>query len=38
VYDVPIEIDQQVARLKLAGIGILTPDQLAYASSWNSET
>ncbi|MBB6350767.1 adenosylhomocysteinase [Nonomuraea muscovyensis] len=38
VYDVPEEIDQEVARLKLAatGIGIdtLTGDQEAYLHSW----
>jgi adenosylhomocysteinase len=42
VHDVPIEIDQQVARLKLetmrVTIDILTPEQLAYAASWNSGT
>ncbi|MGI5269290.1 adenosylhomocysteinase [Nonomuraea sp. CA-218870] len=40
VYDVPEEIDQEVARLKLAaaGIGIdaLTGDQEAYLRSWRS--
>ncbi|MEV4100818.1 adenosylhomocysteinase [Nonomuraea sp. NPDC049649] len=40
VYDVPAEIDHEVARLKLAaaGIGIdaLTGDQEAYLHSWRS--
>lgn len=40
VYDVPQEIDQEVARLKLvaAGIGIdvLTGDQESYLHSWRS--
>jgi adenosylhomocysteinase len=40
VYDVPEEIDQEVARLKLAaaGIGIdaLSDDQEAYLHSWRS--
>lgn len=42
VHDVPLEIDQEVARLKLAAIGtsidVLTPEQLAYASSWQAGT
>jgi len=42
VHEVPIEIDQQVARLKLAamavGIDVLTADQVAYATSWISGT
>jgi len=42
VYDVPDEIDREVARLKLAtmGIGIdeLTPEQAAYLSSWQEGT
>ncbi|MFG1942042.1 adenosylhomocysteinase [Nonomuraea sp. NPDC048826] len=40
VYDVPEEIDQEVARLKLAaagiGIDVLTGDQEAYLHSWRS--
>ena len=42
VYVVPGEIDQDVARLKLAALGIeldpLTPEQEAYAKSWQSGT
>ncbi|HLF10278.1 MAG TPA: adenosylhomocysteinase [Gammaproteobacteria bacterium] len=42
LHDVPLEIDEQVARLKLAAIGaavdVLTPEQLAYASSWQAGT
>ncbi len=42
VHDVPIEIDSQVARLKLAAmsitIDVLTPAQLAYANAWNEGT
>lgn len=38
VYDVPEAIDTEVARLKLASMGIeidaLTPDQEVYLSSW----
>ncbi len=39
VYDVPREIDDEVARLKLASMGIdidvLTPIQREYLGSWN---
>jgi adenosylhomocysteinase len=42
VYDVPEEIDQEVARLKLAAMGIvldpLTPEQAEYMSSWQQGT
>jgi len=42
VHDVPLEIDQEVARLKLAAMGlsvdVLTPEQLAYAASWTGGT
>ena len=42
VYDVPKEIDQEVARLKLASMGItidaLTEEQRKYLSSWESGT
>jgi adenosylhomocysteinase len=38
VYDVPEEIDKEVARLKLAAMGVeidtLTPEQADYLSSW----
>ena len=42
VYDVPKEIDQEVARLKLAAMGItideLTEEQRKYLSSWEVGT
>jgi len=42
VYDVPTEIDQEVARLKLESLGVnidtLTPEQSAYAADWRSGT
>jgi adenosylhomocysteinase len=42
VYIVPTEIDQEIARLKLASMGIeidvLTPEQEAYLNSWQSGT
>ncbi len=42
VYDVPKEIDQEVARMKLASMGItideLTEEQRKYLSSWESGT
>jgi adenosylhomocysteinase len=42
VYDVPIAIDAEVARLKLAAMGItldpMTPEQLDYVSSWQHGT
>jgi adenosylhomocysteinase len=42
VHDVPIEIDRQVAQLKLKAMGIsidtLTPQQEAYLASWESGT
>lgn len=42
VYPVPPEIDQDVARLKLASmeinIDVLTPEQRAYLGSWQSGT
>jgi adenosylhomocysteinase len=42
VYDVPEEIDAEVARLKLATMGLsidaLTPEQQAYLSSWQEGT
>jgi len=42
VYVVPEAIDAEVARLKLAAIGItldaMTPEQLAYVSSWQHGT
>jgi adenosylhomocysteinase len=42
VYDVPIETDQEIARLKLAslgtGIDVLTPEQVEYLASWHMGT
>jgi adenosylhomocysteinase len=42
VYDVPEEIDREVARLKLEAMGIvldpLTPEQAEYMSSWQHGT
>ena len=42
VYDVPDEIDREVAKLKLSTMGIrideLTPTQQAYLSSWQEGT
>jgi adenosylhomocysteinase len=42
VHDVPLEIDREVARLKLEAMGVkidvLTAQQQAYLSSWESGT
>jgi adenosylhomocysteinase len=42
VYDVPLEIDERVATLKLASMGIeidtLTPQQVKYMASWSEGT
>jgi adenosylhomocysteinase len=42
VYVVPEAIDAEVARLKLAAMGIeldpMTPEQLQYVSSWQHGT
>ncbi len=42
VHGIPEEIDREVARLKLASMGIeidpMTPEQLAYSQSWESGT
>jgi len=42
VYDVPLEIDEEVATLKLSSMGIeidtLTPEQLKYMASWSEGT
>jgi adenosylhomocysteinase len=42
VHDVPEEIDRQVARLKLASMGVdidkLTEEQVEYMSSWEEGT
>jgi adenosylhomocysteinase len=42
VYPVPVEIDREVARLKLESLGVaidkLTPEQEEYLSSWSEGT
>ena len=42
VYPVPVEIDEMIARLKLASMDVqideLTPDQQAYLASWDQGT
>jgi adenosylhomocysteinase len=42
VYDVPDEIDSEVARLKLRSMGVgidtLTEEQTKYLSSWEEGT
>ena len=42
VYDVPLEIDERVARLKLAALGVsldtLTTQQLQYQNDWRMGT
>jgi adenosylhomocysteinase len=42
VHDVPVEIDREVARLKLKAMGVdidvLTDEQSAYLASWESGT
>jgi adenosylhomocysteinase len=42
VYDVPAEIDSEIARLKLASMGVeidrLTDEQARYLSSWDEGT
>jgi len=42
VYGIPEEIDREVARLKLASMGVqmddMTPEQKAYSESWESGT
>jgi adenosylhomocysteinase len=42
VYGVPEEIDHEVARLKLASMGVdldgMTPEQKAYSESWETGT
>jgi adenosylhomocysteinase len=42
VYSVPLEIDQEIARLKLSAMGVLidhlTSDQERYMSSWQEGT
>jgi adenosylhomocysteinase len=42
VYDVPTDIDEEIARLKLATMGItidqLTEEQARYLASWDEGT
>ncbi len=42
VYSVPEEVDQEIARIKLAAMGVqidtLTPEQVKYLSSWQEGT
>ena len=42
VYDVPLEIDEEVARLKLSSMGVdidvMTPEQEKYVASWSEGT
>ena len=42
VYSVPVEIDNEIARLKLAAMGVnidrLTPEQEAYLNEWRMGT
>jgi adenosylhomocysteinase len=42
VYDVPQDIDDEIARLKLATMGVaidvLTEEQAAYLASWDEGT
>jgi adenosylhomocysteinase len=42
VYTVPVEIDREVARLKLESLGVkidqMTPEQVKYANSWQEGT
>ena len=42
VYDVPIELDNKVAQIKLKSMGVeidkLTSEQDAYLNSWESGT
>ncbi|MBD2182192.1 adenosylhomocysteinase [Planktothrix sp. FACHB-1355] len=42
IHSIPVEVDKQIARLKLQAMGIyidnLTPDQIEYMNSWTSGT
>jgi adenosylhomocysteinase len=42
VYAVPLKIDQEIARLKLATMGVsidkLTPEQKKYLADWEEGT
>ncbi len=42
VYTLPVELDKEIARLKLKAMGVridtLTPEQDKYLNSWESGT
>ncbi len=42
VYDVPLEVDREIARLKLEAVGVgidaLTPEQERYLNTWSEGT
>ena len=42
VYSIPLDIDREIARLKLAAMGVqidtLTPEQVKYLNSWEEGT
>ncbi len=42
VYTIPVEVDREIARLKLQGMGVtidtLTPEQAKYLTSWEEGT
>jgi adenosylhomocysteinase len=42
VYTIPEEVDQEIARLKLAAMGVqidtLTADQVKYLNQWEEGT
>ena len=42
MYEVPVDIDREIARLKLESMGIeidtLTPGQQKYLASWDQGT
>jgi adenosylhomocysteinase len=42
LHSIPVEVDQEIARLKLQAIGItidsLTAEQIEYINSWTSGT
>jgi adenosylhomocysteinase len=42
IHSIPVEVDKEIARLKLQAMGInidsLTADQIEYTNSWTSGT
>jgi adenosylhomocysteinase len=42
MYSIPVDVDQEIARLKLQAMGIaidtLTAEQVEYINSWTSGT